>query len=391
MRILIHDFAGHAFQVALSRALASRGHEVVHAFFAEDPGPKGGMFNFQSEAGRVEMLPISIGRPYSKGNFLQRFRDDLVYRSVFRRKLADIDCDVIISSNTPTWIQGAVVGYCLGSNTKFVYWCQDFYSIAVESVFTQKIGIVGRGIGAVLKWLDRRHMRSSDYVLHITERFKRVTDTWGLDEAQVGVIPNWGAIADIPLLPTDNQWAEERLTSRHKRHVIYSGTLGLKHDPSLIEQASLACPDLEFVVVGSGVGFDKLDVSIENLQKLPLQPFERLPEVLAAAHILIAMIEPDAGEFSVPSKVLSYLCAGRPIVLSAPASNLAAAIVREAGAGLVVEPGDAKGFSSAIKEISDNSELAARMARDGRKYAEENFEIENVADRFELLFNQVVN
>jgi len=30
MRIGIHDFSGHPFQVQLSRELASRGHEVVH-------------------------------------------------------------------------------------------------------------------------------------------------------------------------------------------------------------------------------------------------------------------------------------------------------------------------------------------------------------------------
>ena len=91
-------------------------------------------------------------------------------------------------------------------------------------------------------------------------------------------------------------------------------------------------------MVGAGIGFDVLKENTVNLRKYSLQPFERFPEVLASADILVAMIEPDAGDFSVPSKVLSYLCAGRPIVLAAPSSNLAASIVKEAGAGIVVEP-----------------------------------------------------
>ncbi len=32
MHILIHDYAGHAFPVSLSRELAMRGHRVTHAF-----------------------------------------------------------------------------------------------------------------------------------------------------------------------------------------------------------------------------------------------------------------------------------------------------------------------------------------------------------------------
>lgn len=393
MRILIHDFAGHAFQVELSKALARRGHKVTHAYFAEDPGPKGVMTDFRSGTGSVKMLPISIGRTYSKSGFLKRFWADMSYRSTFIECLNDIECDLVISSNTPTWVQGAIIKQCVSSRRGFIFWCQDFYSVAVESVMVDKLGVIGRLVGWYLKGLDRRHMHQSDLVVHITERFKVLTDDWGLDSEKISVIPNWGAIAEIPLVPKDNAWAAEYVKGDRENRVtcaLYSGTLGLKHDPSLLEQASRALPAVNFMVVGSGIGFDDLSSTSVNLNKLPLQPFERLPEVLATADILIAMIEPDAGEFSVPSKVLSYLCAGRPIVLSAPSSNLAASIVSEAGAGLVVEPGDTGGFIAALKSLSDDPELAIRMGERGREYAEANFDIEQIADKFERLFLSVV-
>ena len=41
MKIFVHDYAGHPFQVDLSRELAVRGHEVNHAYFHGDLGPKG--------------------------------------------------------------------------------------------------------------------------------------------------------------------------------------------------------------------------------------------------------------------------------------------------------------------------------------------------------------
>ena len=55
-----------------------------------------------------------------------------------------------------------------------------------------------------------------------------------------------------------------------------------------------------------------------SLRCLGFQPFEVLPDVLGSADVLVAILEPDAGVFSVPSKVLSYFCAGRPVLLAVP-------------------------------------------------------------------------
>ena len=106
LKILIHDFAGHPFQVALSRELADRGHAVTHAFFAEDPGPKGAMRDYRSGNGSVHMRPLSVGRPYAKGNFIRRLLLDLRYRGVLADTIRGNEFDIVLSSNTPTWIQG---------------------------------------------------------------------------------------------------------------------------------------------------------------------------------------------------------------------------------------------------------------------------------------------
>jgi len=66
---------------------------------------------------------------------------------------------------------------------------------------------------------------------------------------------------------------------------------------------------------------------------------EAFPKMLGASDVFLAHDEREAGpEFRVPSKTLSYLCAGRPIVLAATAENLAAKIVQALGPGIVVAP-----------------------------------------------------
>jgi glycosyltransferase involved in cell wall biosynthesis len=116
---------------------------------------------------------------------------------------------------------------------------------------------------------------------------------------------------------------------------------------------------------------------------MDLQPYDELPEVLATGDVLIALIERDAGTFAVPSKVLSYLCAARPLLLAVPPSNLAAQTVKRAGAGLIVDPADVDGFIAAARRLVADPGLRARLATSGRRYAEAKFDIEAIADRFE--------
>ena len=125
---------------------------------------------------------------------------------------------------------------------------------------------------------------------------------------------------------------------------LYSGTLGLKHRPELLyELAAQHAGDADVVVISEGMGEARLREllaarPLPNLRVLPFQPFEQFPDLLGSADALVALLEPSAGTFSVPSKVLSYLCAGRPILAAIPPENLAARTIERSGSGLVVPP-----------------------------------------------------
>jgi glycosyltransferase involved in cell wall biosynthesis len=119
---------------------------------------------------------------------------------------------------------------------------------------------------------------------------------------------------------------------------------------------------------------------------LPFQPYQRLSEVLGASDVLIALLDSDAGGFAVPSKILSYLCAGRAIILAAPRENHAAAVIEQADAGVVISPDSASDFVNAARRLMENGELRARYAANARAYAERSFNIESIAERFLAVF-----
>jgi len=108
-----------------------------------------------------------------------------------------------------------------------------------------------------------------------------------------------------------------------------------------------------------------------------------LPEVFATAEVLVAVLEPEAGAFSVPSKVLAYLCAARPLLASMPSDNLAARVVERSGGGLLVPPGDAPALCTAAEILLDDEPRRNELSRRARAYAEATFDLEFVTARFE--------
>jgi colanic acid biosynthesis glycosyl transferase WcaI len=391
MKILIHDYAGHPFQVDLSRELAKRGHDVVHAYFAGDPGPKGALKRRPDDAPGLRFAGVNIDRPYNKGSMIERRFNDIRYGKEAAKLITESKPDVVISGNTPTEAQSLVIKGCKAVDAAYIQWVQDFYSIAASKLLTKKLGFAGATVGAYYRWIERRQLARSHGVVTITEDFEPLATKWAGDAKKVVTIENWGALGDIAPKPRDNAWAREHGIDQ-KLTFLYSGTLGLKHNPHFLSALARAFGDRANVLVaGQGLGFDALKETVakerlNSVKLLPLQPFERLSELLSSADILVSVVESDAGMFSVPSKVQSYLCAGRPILLAAPPENLAARIVARENAGMVMNPDDVDGFIAAAQKLAGDAALRRTLGENGRDYAERAYDILKTTDRFERVF-----
>jgi glycosyltransferase involved in cell wall biosynthesis len=389
MRLVVHDYCGHPFQVQLSRNLAMRGHEVTHIYFADEPGPKGVFGSRADNPPSLKFVGITLGRSIRQTALLARRFNDVAYGRRVARVIRDLHPDAVISGNAPTEAQEVILRACKAANIRFVFWIQDIFSVAVSKLVSKQLGFAGKIVGSYYKYLERRQFRDSDSIVVITEDFAPLARSWGGNE-KVSVIENWGALDDIPVGEKNNDWSRQHGLNGEFAF-IYSGTIGRKHNPELLlrlaEQTGSSRSGL-VVVVAQGVSVKRLHDEraarqIDSMKLLPLQPAEVLPDVLATADVLVAMIEVDAGTFAVPSKVLSYMCAGRPILLAAPKENLAARTVEKACAGIVVEPSDEVGFLDAARRLRDNPQLRESLGANGRAFAEQTFDIKRITDRFE--------
>jgi glycosyltransferase involved in cell wall biosynthesis len=207
----------------------------------------------------------------------------------------------------------------------------------------------------------------------------------GITPDRISVIENWAPLDERRSV---GPMASERGTGPIR--AIYAGTLGYKHNPDLLLKAAKALP-IAIDVHSEGAFAEGLARKAEaeaviNLRVRPWVPFADLPDVLGSADILIAMIEEGAGAFCVPSKVLTYFGCGRPVLASVPRNNLARRLIERADAGLASDPGEAAKFIENLRRLAGDAALRLRLGANGRAFAQANFAIEPITDRFETIF-----
>ncbi|MCW2856676.1 MAG: glycosyl transferase family 1 [Marmoricola sp.] len=394
MRLLVHDFSGHPFQVELSRELARRGHQVTHSYC---PAWVSGKGRLEAEPGDALVIePVGPSEPIEKDQFVKRVLVESALGFQLLRQVRRTRADVAMLSNAqiPTLVVFAFGMMLL--RKPWVLWHQDVYAVAVKSFAGDKLGRGFRVIAAMFTIAERWVSRRAAAVVVIADSFVAVHQDWGTAE-KTTVIPNWAPLDEILPVERANAWSTEQGLDGVPT-LLYSGTLGLKHNPALLVGLAAAVREagtpVRLVVVNEGPAEAILRAEAERLAVpltlLPFQPYERLSEVLGSGDVLVVLLEQDAGAFSVPSKTLSYLCAGRPVVGFMPAENLASTLVGAVD-GLVLPPnsGSLPAAADWVCGVLDDDEERARLGKQSRALAEREFALDGCADRFEAILTRV--
>ena len=146
MRILLHDYAGHPFQVELSRALAQRGHDVRHLYSASIQTPRGQLTRLPDDAATFSIDGIRLASTISKYRFFQRFAESK-YGKLLVKECERFGPDVVMSANTPSLCQVQLARWCRSRRVRLVSWIQDCYGLAAYRILSKKLPGIGHLAG----------------------------------------------------------------------------------------------------------------------------------------------------------------------------------------------------------------------------------------------------
>jgi colanic acid biosynthesis glycosyl transferase WcaI len=390
MRILVHDYSGHPFQVQLSRELSRRAHAVTHSYCDAYTSGKG---HLTAEPGETIVFdPIGVAARIDKMRFGRRLFQEIGFGFDLVRQVRRLRPEVVMASNVPIPTLMILAAYAGVRRIPWVLWHQDVQAVAIRSFAGKKLGRAFSLVATAIELGERWCARRAAAVVVIADSFLDVHRRWGTI-AKTTVIPNWAPLDEIRPVPRDNAWSREHDLSK-TRTLLYSGTLGLKHNPALLVGLARQVIDygqpIRLVVVNEGPAEQVLRDEAARLdvpmRLLPFQPYERLSEVLGSGDVLVVLLDQGAGAFSVPSKTLSYLCAGRPILGLMPAENLAAQLVADVdGCVLPADEASLKDAATWVVRVLKDADGAARIGRASRDLAEREFALQRCATDFETI------
>ncbi|MGI8677598.1 MAG: glycosyltransferase family 4 protein [Jatrophihabitans sp.] len=395
MRLTVHDFSGHPFQVQLSRHLARRGHQVMHEFSTQYVSGRGRLQVTCDDPDTLRIEGVTARRHMRKYAPVGRARFELSYARAWQARLDERHDDVVVACNVPLFALASMRRYFEQRNQPWVLWHQDIHSAAVaeelDHRFPGRLAATGRG---VVGRIERAQVRSAQQVVAIHSDFARHYEGWGLNTDHVEVIPNWAPLDEVVPGERDNAWAREQSVPAEPVRLLYAGTLGRKHNPllllELLDAVRAKGVDAMLIVCSEGVGADDLVAAAgprTDVRVLGYQPAERFSEVLASADAMVVLLEPAAAAFSVPSKVQSYLAAGRPTIGLMPAGNAAALDVRSAGG--YVGPPTSAGAQEAAEWLAQRSDPGrvqlTALGSAARELATRRSDVGTITDRFEAI------
>lgn len=246
---------------------------------------------------------------------------------------------------------------------------QDFELDVATGLGLFRGGIVG-GLAAAV---ERFWFRRFDRVSTISERMMERLTAKGVPHERRVLFPNWVDVDEIRPLPGVSPLRTELEIEGDRIVVLYAGNMGEKQGLDLLLDAAQRLKDnprILFILAGAGAARERLERMSEgapNVRWLPVQPAERLNDLLNLADIHLLPQRGDAADLVMPSKLTGMLASGRPIVATAAKGTQVQEVVETRG--MVVSPGDIEAFTKAIDALAADRSLRDSLGRCGRDYA----------------------
>jgi colanic acid biosynthesis glycosyl transferase WcaI len=187
-------------------------------------------------------------------------------------------------------------------------------------------------------------------------RMKQKLMAKGAPSSPITVLRNWVDTSKIKRIDGLDYFRGQLGIAPKAFVVLYSGQIGPKQALYLLLEAALKCSyetDIHFVVAGYGPTKKSLVETYgraPNIHFLPVQPDEKLCELLKLADLHVLTQDRNAADLVLPSKLGSMLASGRLVLVTAdPGTELYDLLY---GTAIIVPTGDAQSLADAIKSVS---------------------------------------
>jgi colanic acid biosynthesis glycosyl transferase WcaI len=260
-------------------------------------------------------------------------------------------------------------------------------------------GIMSNGLLARLaRALEKFNYTQASGVSVLCDGFKQSLIGLGVPAERVSVVPSWADTDHVTPLERNNAFRRAQKYAPDDFLLIHAGNIGLKQNlETVVEAAALSArdhADLKWLMVGDGEDRERLERvtrerHLTNLRFVGLLPKDDLPAALASANALVLTQRAAVTDSVIPSKLLTYLASGRPIIAAVNSASETAIRLTHSGGGVVVTPERPRALLEAALELRRLGGDADTLGLTGRRYVEAHYSKPSVLKQYDQFFGAI--
>lgn len=276
----------------------------------------------------------------------------------------------------------------------------SFHVADLQPDAAQDLGMLQQGrLMRALHWLERVSYKNAALVSTLTEGMRQRILEKGFSADKVVLFPDWAdpSLYKIPL-PGRGERFRREYGFGDQFLVVHAGNMGVKQGLEVVLGAAEIDRDrteLRYVLVGDGAVRSQLQqrarsLRLRNVSFLPLQSRDMFNEMMAATNVALVTQLGSVRDIVFPSKVLTLLAAGRPVIASIGEESEVARVLEESNAGVRVPPENPEELSRAIQSIQEQPDQLQTMGECGRAYASSRWNKDGTLLALDLKLRQLV-
>lgn len=305
--------------------------------------------------------------------------------------------DLIFSNSWPIFATGLIALVCKLRKIPLV--------LSVQDIYPETISYQGRiqkenNIYKYLLLIDKLILKLAVGIIVLSEKFaNHLIKSRNVNPNKMFVIPNWIDENSISLMEP-HPFRSKIGVSADAFLLFYGGNISKSANVEQVINALKLVKserELVFVIAGSGGELNNCKKLASNVKKNARIIFhnpwkaEETSEALAAADLCILPTNGNQSLTSVPSKMLTYMLAGKPILAIVSLESDSADLINISDCGWVTPTGNLFSLIKILEDIIDKPlGVLKQKGQSGRAFTLANFGKKNKLIQIEQIINSLI-
>jgi glycosyltransferase involved in cell wall biosynthesis len=271
-------------------------------------------------------------------------------------------------------------------NKAFILEIRDIWPESIVAVGAMRNKMLLR----ILEWLELKMYNAAEHIVTVGNGYKEKLIEKGIREEYISVITN-GFDSEIFFPRQSDEKIGRIYKPNHEFVCSYIGTIGMACGLEIVLLAAKLLKErnrnnIKFLLVGSGAVKERLhkqaiESGLDNVVFVDRQDKNVIPNFLSITDVcLVHLKKTELFKTVLPSKIFEAAAMAQPIILGV--EGYAAQFVKEANAGICIEPENAEQLAQVVMYLADNPKICKSFGISGYEYVTKYYNREHLAHKY---------